>query len=134
MNYKNYFKQRLIEQLALSEAEFQGMEDGIPVFIPGFPPDPNRPLPVGPGAPMGADEDPDIPRLWEIPQKPRIPDRNVAPIAPAPTDSNGNRLPGYPALHMLPNGTYEQRWYFPNGRYYIWDGRRWNDPFAPTRA
>lgn len=46
MNYKNYFKQRLFEQLALSEAEFQGMEDGIPVFTPSNPSTKPTPAPT----------------------------------------------------------------------------------------
>jgi hypothetical protein len=46
MNYKNYFKQRLIEQL-ISEAEYQGMEDGVPVFTPSTPPKPKPYFPGG---------------------------------------------------------------------------------------
>ena len=41
-SYKDFFKNRLFEQLALSEADYQGTEEGVPVFTPS-PPSPPTP-------------------------------------------------------------------------------------------
>lgn len=45
-SYKDYFKQRLFENL-LNEAEYQGSEDGVPTFIPSPSPTSNPQIPGG---------------------------------------------------------------------------------------
>ena len=98
-----------MEQLALSEAEFQGMEDGIPVFTPSNPSSrPTSPTNTNPVGPVPANPD----------RKPELPP-GTPPQPPAPRDPNGNRLPGSFGLVpiRMPDGSlrYEWVWVLPGG-------------------
>ena len=130
MNYKDLLKKILVENL-INEAEFQGMEDGIPVFTPS--PTPSNPSPK----PIYPQQGP-VPANPNRPNRPQLPP-GTPPQPPAPRDPNGNPLPGAFGLVpiRMPDGSlrYEWVWTIPGGGILLWhpDGRWVKPPSNPLR-
>ena len=125
MNYKNYFKQRLLEAASFNYPgifPFQASPDGQGL-VPIQPP--NDTNPVGP-----VQANPN--------RRPELPP-GTPPQPPAPRDPNGNRLPGSFGLVpiRMPDGSlrYEWVWVIPGGGILLWhpDGRWVKPPSNPLR-